>query len=478
MELVFPPGFLWGTGTASYQIEGAVAQDGRGRSVWDTFAAQQGRVSDGSSGETACDHYRRYRQDVALISELGLPVYRFSTAWPRIMPDGRTLEPRGLAFYDRLVDALLERGITPMVTLFHWDLPQALQDRGGWCERDIAAWFADYARVVHDRLGDRVVHWTTLNEPFCSAFLGYGIGVHAPGIRDERSALVAAHHHLLAHGTAMQALRADARPDRQLSIVLNFSPALADGDSPDEREAARRFDALHNRFFLDPVLGNGYPKDLLADLAPLEALEPAIHDGDLELIAQPLDWIGVNYYAPTRVAPLADPAAPSNCPLPGLRGMDVLPACGPLTSMGWEQHPDSLTELLVWLGRQCGTVPLVVTENGAAFVDIVDADGRVRDPERTRYLAEHLQAVHAALERGADVRGYLAWSLLDNFEWAQGYTQRFGLVHVDYETQRRTVKDSGRFYAKVAARNALSTDDAVGTDSAVGTGSAVAPTAQ
>jgi beta-glucosidase len=474
VERAFPPGFLWGTGTAAYQIEGAVAQDGRGPSIWDTFAAEAGRVSDGSTGETACDHYHRYRQDVELVSELGLPVYRFSTAWPRIMPDGRTLEPRGLAFYDRLVDALLERGITPMVTLYHWDLPQALQDSGGWCERDIAPRFADYARAVHDRLGDRVVHWTTLNEPFCSAFLGYGIGVHAPGIRDERAALRAAHHHLLAHGAAMQVLRADARPDRQLSIVLNFSPALAGsggpvGDGPADCEAARRWDALHNRFFLDPVLGRGYPPDLLADLAPLDALEPAIRDGDLELVAQPLDWIGVNYYAPTRVLPLADPAAPSNCPLPGLRGLDVLPPRGPLTSMGWEQHPDSLTELLVRLGWRCGTVPLVVTENGAAFADTVDADGRVRDPERTHYLAQHLRAVHAAIERGVDVRGYLAWSLLDNFEWSQGYTQRFGLVHVDFETQQRTVKDSGRFFAQVVARNAVDPDDAMCPDNAVGT---------
>lgn len=451
----FPEGFLWGAATAAYQIEGATTADGRGASIWDTFCAEPGKVFGGHSGDPACRHYTRVEQDVELIGELGLPVYRFSTAWPRIMPDGRTIEPRGLAFYDRLVDALLARGISPLVTLYHWDLPQALQDKGGWAERDIAAWFTDYACAVHDALGDRVAQWTTLNEPFCSAFLGYGSGVHAPGLADHGLALVAAHNHLLAHGAAVQALRAQARPGQQLSIALNFSPALADSDDAAHRDAARRFDAVHNRFFLDPLLGRGYSADLLADVAHLEALEPAIHDGDLELIAQPLDWIGVTYYAPTRTRPLADPTAPSNCPLPGLRGMDVTPPRPPLTSIGWEQQPSSFTDLLTWLGAYCAGVPLVVVENGAAFEDTVEPDGRVRDTERIRYFAEHLRAVHTAIERGADVRGYLAWSLLDNFEWSFGYTQRFGIVHVDFATQQRTVKDSGRFLAEVVARNAL-----------------------
>ncbi|MEU4804591.1 GH1 family beta-glucosidase [Actinosynnema sp. NPDC023587] len=454
MEKVFPSDFLWGAATAAYQIEGSVRADGRGPSIWDTFAEVPGAVLGGAGGDPACDHYRRHREDVALLGELGMPAYRFSTAWPRVMPDGRTVEPRGLAFYDRLVDDLLDRGIRPLVTLYHWDLPQALQDVGGWRNRDIAARFADYARAVHGRLGDRVADWTTLNEPLCSAFLGYGTGVHAPGQRDAGGALVAAHHHLLAHGAATRALRELGGPEVRVSFVLNLSPALADADDDAHRDATRRFDGLHNRFFLDPVLGRGYPADVLADVAHLDALEPAILDGDLAAVAAPVDWIGVNYYAPSRVVPLSDPDIPSNCAFPGLRGVDVLPPRGPLTSMGWEQHPESLTELLVWLGEYAG-VPLVVSENGSAFTDVVDPDGRVRDARRTRYLADHLRAVHAAIERGADVRGYLAWSLLDNFEWSFGYTQRFGLVHVDFDTQRRTVKDSGRFFADVVARNAV-----------------------
>ncbi|WP_026425726.1 GH1 family beta-glucosidase [Actinokineospora inagensis] len=449
-DRTFPPGFLWGAATAAYQIEGAVDVDGRGPSVWDVFAAVPGAVVGGASGATACDHYHRYREDVALVRDLGLAAYRFSTAWPRVMPDGRTANPAGLAFYDRLVDTLLEHGIAPVLTLYHWDLPQSLEERGGWLDRDIASWFTDYALTVHNRLGDRVRSWTTLNEPFCSAFLGYGTGEHAPGRRCHRDALRAAHHHLLAHGHAAMALRSSGVTD--LAIALNFSPALA--DAPDHHDAVRRFDAVHNRFFLDPVLGLGYPPDLLDDIAHLDGLTPAVQDGDLAVIAEPVDWIGVNYYAPTRVASLPDPTEPSNCPLPGLRGMSVLPPRGPLTVTGWEQHPDSLTDLLVHLAERTGK-PLVVAENGSAFPDVVDADGRVRDHQRVRYLAEHLRAVHAAIQAGADVRGYLAWSLLDNFEWASGYGPRFGVVHVDFDSQRRVVKDSGRFLAQVASRNAV-----------------------
>ncbi len=450
----FPAGFRWGTATAAYQIEGSTTADGRGPSIWDTFTARPGRVLDGATGDPACDHYRRYEQDVGLLSELGLPYYRFSVAWSRVMPDGRTIEPRGLAFYDRLVDTLLERGITPMLTLYHWDLPQALQDEGGWPHRDLPDRFADYTRTVHKVLGDRVRRWTTINEPFCSAFIGYGNGDHAPGIRDAGTALVAAHHLLLAHGQAAQALRADGGDEQEVSIVLNFAPVLTDVDDAAHREAARKFDFLHNRFFLDPLLGHGYPTELLADLAHLGTLEPAIADGDLEIIAQPLDVLGVNYYAPVRVVPLDDPEAVSNCPLPGLRGMDVRPPRGELTSLGWEQRPKSFTELLLWLRDHCPGLPLVIAENGAAFEDEV-VDGRVHDVKRVRYFAEHLAAVHDAIERGADVRGYLAWSLLDNFEWAMGYTRRFGLVHVDFATQERVVKDSGRFFAEVVARNGL-----------------------
>ncbi|GAA3838571.1 GH1 family beta-glucosidase [Saccharothrix violaceirubra] len=453
MDQVFPSDFLWGAATAAFQIEGSVRADGRGPSIWDSFAAVPGAVLGGAGGDPACDHYRRHTEDVALLSELGLPAYRFSTAWPRVMPDGRTPESRGLAFYDRLVDDLLDRGIRPLVTLYHWDLPQALQDAGGWGARDTASRFTEYACAVYDVLGDRVEDWTTFNEPFCSAFLGYGTGVHAPGVRDEGLAFVAAHHHLVAHGTAVRALR--GRGARKLAIVLNFSPVLADSSDDAHLDAVRRFDGLHNRFFLDPVLGRGYPEDVRADLAHVPEFSRAVLDGDEALVAAPVDWIGVNYYAPTRVVPLSGPEIPSNSGLPGLRGVDVLPPRGPLTSMGWEQRPESLTDLLVWLGKRCGGVPLVVSENGSAFTDVVEPDGRVRDVRRKRYLAEHLRAVHAAIALGADVRGYLAWSLLDNFEWSFGYTQRFGLVHVDFETQRRTVKDSGRFFAEVVARNAV-----------------------
>lgn len=454
-ELIFPADFLWGAATASYQIEGASTEGGRGPSIWDTFARTPGKVHGGDNGDIACDHVHRYEKDVALIADLGLPAYRFSASWSRVMPDGRTLEDRGLDFYDRLVDELLAKNIKPVLTLYHWDLPQALEDRGGWLSRDTAFWFADYAVTMHAALGDRVDEWTTLNEPFCSAFLGYGTGVHAPGIAVDDAALVAGHHLLLAHGVATGAMRGEALPGNRFSLVQNFSPVLVHVDDEAHLDAARRFDGLHNRFFLDPVLGRGYPDDVLADLAHLGRFTDAALDRDLEIIATPVDWLGVNYYAPTRVVPLDDPAKPSNCPLPGLRGVDVLPHRAPTTSFGWEQTPGSLTDLLVWLGERC-PVPLVVAENGAAFADEVAADGRVHDAERTTYLREHISAVHDAIAAGADVRGYLAWSLLDNFEWSMGYSQRFGIVHVDFTTQERTVKDSGRFFADVVRANAVS----------------------
>jgi beta-glucosidase len=454
--LVFPPGFLWGAATASYQIEGGVTEGGRGPSIWDTFAAVDGKILGGATGEVACDHYHRYAEDVALLAGLGLGAYRFSVAWPRIMPDGRTPSAAGLAFYDRLVDELLRHDVLPVLTLYHWDLPQPLEDAGGWPARDTASRFADYAAVVHDALGDRVTQWTTVNEPFCAAFLGYGSGAHAPGIQDPDNALVAAHHLLLAHGLAMHALTEQARPGQEFSLALNFAPAIADGDTPAHREAARKFDGIHNRFFLDPLLGKGYPDDVVADVAHLGGrFEKAVRAGDTEIIAAAIDWLGVNYYAPARVTPLEDPLAVSNCPLPGLRGLDVLPAPGPLTAFGWEQAPGTLADLLKWLHDRTGGLPLIVAENGASFVDEV-ADGRVHDHERTRYFAEHLRAVHDVIRDGVDVRGYFAWSLLDNFEWAMGYSQRFGIVHVDFETRQRTVKDSGYFLGDVAKTNTLS----------------------
>ncbi|MFS8102902.1 beta-glucosidase [Lentzea alba] len=448
--LTFPPDFLWGAATAAFQIEGATTADGRGASIWDTFSATPGKVLAGDTGEPACDHYRRYQSDVDLMSSLGLASYRFSVAWPRIQPSGSgAVEERGLAFYDRLVDSLLEKDIQPLVTLYHWDLPQVLEDFGGWRNRDTAYRFADYAALVHERLGDRVQAWTTLNEPWVSAFLGYGNGIHAPGITDAVASLEAAHHLLLAHGLATQALRAQAPESHRLSIVLNFSTVWGD-----DEEAVRKVDGLQNRILLDPICGRGYPLDVLQDTTWLGDWTNVVRDGDMETIATPIDWIGVNYYNPTRVAP-ADPDHVPFGPHAGLRGVALQPPQGELTGFGWEQNADAFTELLVRLSRDSGGIPLVVTENGSAFPDVVDPMGRVVDVERTRYLVDHVRAVHRAISEGADIRGYLAWSLLDNFEWAAGYSQRFGIVHVDFETQRRTVKESAVTLSRIIGQNGL-----------------------
>ncbi|MFD4642453.1 GH1 family beta-glucosidase [Lentzea sp. NPDC058436] len=448
--LTFPPDFLWGAATAAFQIEGATTVDGRGASIWDTFAATPGKVLAGDTGDPACDHYHRYQSDVDLMKSLGLASYRFSVAWPRIQPSGSgQVNERGLAFYDRLVDSLLEKDIQPLVTLYHWDLPQVLEDFGGWRNRDTAYRFAEYAAIVHERLGDRVQAWTTLNEPWVSAFLGYGNGIHAPGITDAVASLEAGHHLLLAHGLATQALRAQAPESHRLSIVLNFSTIWGD-----DAEAVRKVDGLQNRILLDPVLGKGYPLDVLQDTTWLGDWTNVVRDGDMETIATPIDWIGVNYYNPTRVAP-ADPDFVPLGPHAGLRGVTIEPPQGELTGFGWEQNADAFTELLVRLSRDAGGVPLVVTENGSAFPDVVDPAGRVHDVQRTKYLVDHVRAVHRAISEGADIRGYLAWSLLDNYEWAAGYSQRFGIVHVDFETQQRTVKESAVTLSRIIGQNGL-----------------------
>ncbi|MGW6448188.1 GH1 family beta-glucosidase [Lentzea sp. NPDC055074] len=453
--LTFPPDFLWGAATAAFQIEGATTVDGRGPSIWDTFAGTPGKVLAGDTGDPACDHYHRYSSDVDLMESLGLASYRFSIAWPRIQPSGSgQVEERGLAFYDRLVDSLLEKDIQPLATLYHWDLPQVLEDFGGWRNRDTAYRFAEYAAIVHERLGDRVQAWTTLNEPWVSAFLGYGNGIHAPGITDAVASLEAAHHLLLAHGLATQALRAQAPDTHRLSIVLNFSTIWGDSDSEASKEAVRKVDGLQNRILLDPILGKGYPLDVLQDTTWLGDWTNVVRDGDMETIATPIDWIGVNYYNPTRVAP-ADPDFVPAGPHAGLRGVALQPPQGELTGFGWEQNADAFTELLVRLSRDVDGIPLVVTENGSAFPDVVDASGRVHDVARTKYLVDHVRAVHRAISEGADIRGYLAWSLLDNFEWAAGYSQRFGIVHVDFETQARTVKESAATLSRIIGQNGL-----------------------
>ena len=460
-----PPQLLLGVATAAYQIEGATHRDGRADSIWDAFSRIPGAVVGGESGERACEHYDRYRDDVALMRELGVQVYRFSTSWARVQPDGRTANPAGLDFYRRLVDELLAAGITPWLTLYHWDLPQALEDEGGWPARDTAARFADYAADVHAALGDRIQHWTTLNEPWCSAFLGYLSGEHAPGEQNPQRALDAAHHLLLGHGLATQRLRSlDASLD--LGITLNMTVAdPVDPHDPADLDAAQRIDAQHNRLFLDPIFRGAYPADLEADLEA-RGLRLPVQEGDLAAIATPIDALGVNYYHgdavsahPPAAAPLSS-AAPSErpklSPFPAGDGIFTHPRGLPVTAMGWEVQPEGLTRLLRRIdeeyARPAGVV-LYVTENGAAYTDVPDAEGFVDDIERAEFVRLHIDAVVDAIEAGVDVRGYFYWSLLDNFEWAWGYDKRFGLVRVDYDSQSRTVKRSGRLYqAMIAGR--------------------------
>jgi beta-glucosidase len=458
-EGAFPSGFLWGTATASYQIEGAVHEGGRGESIWDRFSHTPGRTHDGDTGDVACDHYHRYREDVAVMSELGLNAYRFSLAWPRLQPEGRgPLSNEGVAFYDRLVDELLGAGIRPWVTLYHWDLPQALEELGGWPARDTAFRFADYAAEIHDRLADRVADWTTLNEPWCSAFLGYGSGIHAPGRSEPGAAVAAAHHLLLGHGTAVAAMRS-ARPDHRFGITLNLYPVTTISEDADDLDAVRRVDGMHNRLFLDPVLRGEYPDDVLADLAPTGGVA-AITAEDPATIGVPIDVLGVNYYS-RHVVQAARPGRSgegAHSEPAWIDGGDVekLDTGRPKTRMGWEIDASGLYDVLRRVTDDYDAPPLYVTENGAAFADEVSADGQVHDPDRVRYLDEHFRAAKQAIDAGVDLRGYFVWSLLDNFEWSWGYDRRFGIVRVDFDTQQRTVKDSGRWLAGVARANALS----------------------
>jgi beta-glucosidase len=465
--LHFPDGFLWGTATAAYQIEGAVSEDGRTPSIWDTFSHTSGKVAGGDTGDVADDHYHRFRDDVALMAELGLTSYRFSVSWPRITPDVTAeslgaVNPKGLAFYSDLVDTLLEAGITPAITLYHWDLPQALEDAGGWAVRATAERFGEYAGVVAAELGDRVPVFITLNEPWCSAYLGYAAGVHAPGRTDPALALAAVHHLNLAHGLAAAAVR-EAAPSAKVGVTLNLAWVVPETDSPRDLDAARRCDGLQNRVFLDPILRGSYPADVVADTAAVTGWG-FVRPGDVETIAAPLDFLGLNYYSPldvrywTRERPRetsdghGDSAA---TPWIACDDVEFPRRPGPRTDMGWSIDPRGMTELLLRLSRERPDLDLVVTENGSAFPDVVGDDGVVHDADRVAYLRDHLAAVHAAIAAGARVTGYFAWSLLDNFEWAYGYAKRFGIVHVDYDTLARTPKDSARFYAQVARQNAL-----------------------
>lgn len=430
----FPKDFLWGASTSAYQIEGAVALDGRGPSIWDTFSHTQGRTKDGETGDVAADHYHRWAEDVQLLADLGANAYRFSVAWPRVQPSGSgPVNTSGLDFYDRLVDGLMQRGITPLPTLFHWDLPQSLEDGGGWLSRETAYRFGDYAALVANRLGDRVKTWTTLNEPFIHMAFGYALGTHAPGRALGVGALPVAHHQLLAHGLAAAQLH-----DRGLDVLIanNCTPVSPVTDGELDVLAAEAYDVLHNRLFNDPVLLGRYP-----DLAALGvAAEPEfIHEGDLELIGAPLQGLGINYYTPAVVG-FNLPAQPSDLPFT----LHEIPGV-PTTAFGWPVVPGGLTDLLVGLRARYGEAlpPIYITENGCSTHDTVSEDDPVvHDAARIDFLAAHLRALHAAMESGVDVRGYLTWSLIDNFEWAEGYSQRFGLVRVDFETQRRTPKDS------------------------------------
>jgi beta-glucosidase len=451
--LAFPSGFVWGAATAAYQIEGGATADGRGPSIWDTFSHTPGKVVGGDTGDVAVDHYRQFRADIALMADLGLTAYRFSVSWPRIQPGGRgPVNAAGLGYYERLVDELLGHGIMPVLTLYHWDLPQELEDAGGWGERDTAARFAEFASVVGARLGDRVPLWTTLNEPWCAAFLGYGSGEHAPGHTDPALSLRAAHHLLLAHGLGVAALRSVLPAGAEVSITLNLHSVGPASDSPSAAEAVRRVDGVANRIFLDPLLRGGYPFDVVRDTSALTDWS-FVQAGDEAVIAEPIDLLGVNYYAPT----LVDLGEPRSGPTawPGCDNVAFVRQPGPATAMGWTIDARGLRALLLRLHEDYPGLPLLITENGAAFDDRVQADGAVRDPERIAYLRDHLAVVHESIEAGIDLRGYFVWSLLDNFEWAFGYTKRFGIVHVDYATQRRVLKDSAHWYRAVIRANGI-----------------------
>ncbi|MBA9004577.1 GH1 family beta-glucosidase [Thermomonospora cellulosilytica] len=457
----FPQDFRWGAATSAYQIEGAVAEDGRGRSIWDTFCDTPGAVLGGDTAAEAVDHYHRYREDVALMAGLGLNAYRFSLSWPRIQPSGTgPADQRGLDFYRRLVDELLEAGIEPWITLYHWDLPQALEDKGGWPERDTALRFAEFAALAHGALGDRVSNWMTINEPWCAAYLGYASGEHAPGRREPAAALEAAHHLLLGHGLAVEAMRGQ-RSGTRIGPAVNLYAVSPAADTPEDLDAARRIDGLQNRFFLDALLLGRYPDDLLEDLAPF-GFADCVQDGDMRVVGVRNDLLGINYYTRHTVSGRPGDATQAVSspfstvsPWVGSEHVRFVGQGKPVTGMGWEVDPDGLLEVLARLHREYPAVPLYITENGAGYDDVLDADDAVRDDERIAYLDAHLRVCARAIDAGIPLRGYFTWSLMDNFEWAWGYSKRFGLVYVDYATQRRIPKASARWYARTIRRGGL-----------------------
>jgi beta-glucosidase len=452
----FPRGFLWGVATASYQIEGAVEEDGRGQSIWDTFAHAPGMTSNGDNGDLAVDHYHRYIEDVALMSEIGVNAYRFSIAWSRLLPEGTgRVNQAGIDFYRRLCKELSGAGISPVATLYHWDLPQALQDRGGWLNPESVAWFTEYAAVAKDALGDMVGTWATLNEPWCTAFLGHSAGEHAPGITETPSSFIAAHHLMLAHNSAIRVMRENSpRDDDSLGIVLNLIPAWPQTDTEEDRTAAAAVDLVQNRLFTEAVLNGSYPDEVRAlheHYGVAEQIDPqALADS-----RQPIDFLGVNYYNINHIE--HRPGAESMPAWPGTWDARMARPPGELTEMNWGVEPEGLTWMLERVGREHPGIQMLICENGAAYVDEVGPDGLVDDPARTEYIKRHIDATKVAIDRGVDVRGYFLWSLLDNFEWARGYDKRFGIVRVDFDTMTRTMKGSGLWYRDFLAGSA-STD--------------------
>ena len=443
---IFPANFLWGAATSAYQVEGAASDDGRGPSIWDAFTKEPGATHHGESGAVACDHYHRMPEDVALMAQLNLNAYRFSISWPRILPEGRgAVNERGLDFYDWLVDTLLAHGICPVATLYHWDLPQALQEHGGWLARETAQAFADYTEIVTRRLGDRIAWWITLNEPWVATYFGYGLGTHAPGIQQPQSVAVAAHHLLLAHGLAVPRIRSQVGAAAHIGVTLNLTPITAADDRAETIQGAERADVLHNRWFLDPLFHGRYPERIFTDLG---IAPPEMAGDDMALIAVPLDFLGVNYYS--RALIRAPQRARSNGASQPYEYVVPVPEAS-YTQMAWEIYPPGLVEVLVRVHRDYAPRLILVTENGASFDDQWDGRNHIPDKRRVHYLSEHIHAMEDALRRDVPLGGYFAWSLMDNFEWADGYRQRFGLIYVDFLTQRRIIKESGRWYAAFIA---------------------------
>ncbi len=445
-NLKFPADFVWGAATASYQIEGAWEEDGKGKSIWDHFTHQPGNIKNGDTGDTACDHYHRWQEDIELMQEIGLESYRFSISWPRILPDGRgQVKEQGLEFYSQLVDELLAAGIEPVITLNHWDLPQALQEVGGWTNRDSIDWFVDYAEVVFKALGDRVTKWITHNEPWVVAFKGYGDGEHAPGITDYQQALQVAHHLLVSHGKAVKRFR-ELDCDGEIGITLNLTPTYPDSQQEEDKQAAQLLSQQINGWFLDPIFKGHYPAQL-AELYQEEVGEIEKESGDMEAIQEPIDFLGINYY--TR-AVVKQAQKQEILPIE-----TVKPAASEYTAMGWEVYPAGLYDLLQHLDQEYPEIPLYITENGMAVDDQITDDGQVHDERRINYLRDHFQQAQRAIEAGVPLKRYYVWSLMDNFEWAYGYSKRFGLIYIDYETKQRILKDSAQWYQQVIADNGL-----------------------